>query len=96
VQKKNIRIFMERKPRTVIIGGSSGMGLATAQKLYSIGHEIVIASRSKDKLEKAVKSIGKAESHVLDVTKENDIIQFFKSVGPFDHLVTSASAATSG
>lgn len=82
---------MERKLRTVIIGGSSGMGLATAQKLYSLGHEIVIASRSKDKLEKAAKMIGKAENHILDVTKEKEIIQFFNSVGPFDHLVTSAA-----
>ncbi len=27
------------------------MGLATLQKLYSLGHDIVIASRSQDKLE---------------------------------------------
>jgi NAD(P)-dependent dehydrogenase (short-subunit alcohol dehydrogenase family) len=82
---------MAHKPKTVIIGGSSGMGLASAQKLYSLGHDIVIASRSKDKLEKAVKIIGKAESHVLDVTKEKEVIQFFNSLGPFDHLVTSAA-----
>lgn len=49
---------MGNKQRTVIIGGSSGMGLASARKLYSIGHEIVIASHSKDKLEKAAQSIG--------------------------------------
>lgn len=82
---------MERKVRTVIIGGSSGMGLATAQKLYSLGHEIVIASRSKDRLEKASKTVGGVETHILDVTKEKEIIQFFNSVGPFDHLVTSAA-----
>ncbi len=82
---------MPHKLKTVIIGGSSGMGLCLAQKLYALGHEIVIASRSKDKLGKAVKTIGKAESYVLDVTKEKEVIQFFQAVGPFDHLVTSAS-----
>lgn len=82
---------MERKLKTVVIGGSSGMGLAIAQKLHSLGHEIVIASRSKDKLEKAVKTIGKAEIYVLDVTKEKEVIEFFNAVGPFDHLVTSAA-----
>lgn len=77
--------------KTVIIGGSSGMGLAAAEMLHSLGHDIVIASRSKEKLEKAVKTIGKAEVHVLDITKENEIAQFFNSVGPFDHLVISAA-----
>ena len=66
-----------QKLKTVIIGGSSGMGLASAKMLHSIGHEIVIASRSKEKLEKAVKAIGRADSHVLDVTKEKDVAQFF-------------------
>ena len=82
---------MAHKPKTVIIGGSSGMGLASAQKLHSLGHDIVIAGRSKDKLQKAGKLIGKAESHVVDITKEKELIQFFASVGPFDHLVTSAA-----
>ena len=85
-----------QKLKTVIIGGSSGMGLASAKMLHSIGHEIVIASRSKEKLEKAVKAIGRAESHVLDVTKEKDVAQFFEKVGPFDHLVTSAASFAMG
>lgn len=82
--------------KIVIIGGSSGMGLATAKMLHSLGHEIVIASRSKEKLEKAVKMIGKAKSYVLDVTKEKDVAQFFEIVGPFDHLVTSAASFAMG
>lgn len=87
---------MANKPRTVIIGGSSGMGLAIAQKLYSLGHEIVIASRSKEKLEKAVALIGNAESHLLDATKEEELIAFFEAIGPFDHLVTSAADFITG
>jgi NAD(P)-dependent dehydrogenase (short-subunit alcohol dehydrogenase family) len=86
---------MEHK-KIVIIGGSSGMGLATAKMLHSLGHEIVIASRSKDKLKKAVQEIGKAESCILDVTNEKDIARFFDFVGPFDHLITSAASFTMG
>lgn len=82
---------MAHKLKTVVIGGSSGMGLATAQMLYALGHEIVIASRSEDKLEKAKKIIGKADSYVVDVTNENDVARFFNSIGSFDHLVTSAA-----
>lgn len=82
---------MKRKQKSVIIGGSSGMGLAIAQKLYSLGHDIVIAGRSQDKLDHAVKLIGEAKGYILDVTNENEISQFFDSIGPFDHLVTTAA-----
>ena len=82
--------------RTIIIGGSSGMGLATAKMLHTFGHDIVIAGRSKQKLEKAVKEIGKAQSCVLDVTNEKEIAEFFDSIGPFDHLVITAASFTMG
>lgn len=82
--------------KTVIIGGSSGMGLAAAKLLHSLGHEIVIAGRSKEKLETAAKIIGKAKSYSLDMTKEEEVLQFFHSTGPFDHLITSAAGFAMG
>lgn len=51
----------------------------------------MIASRSKKKLDQAVNEIGKAKSYVLDVTQEKEVLGFFQSVGPFDHLVTTAA-----
>ncbi len=88
--------MMEHTLKTVIIGGSSGMGLANAQMLHSLGHEIIIAGRSLNKLENAKKVIGKADSYILDVTKEKDVSLFFDSIGPFDHLVTSAASFIMG
>lgn len=67
------------------------MGLAAAQLLHAQGHDVVIAGRSKEQLEQAVHAIGKAESHPLDATDEEQLARFFQTVGPFDHLVTTAA-----
>jgi NAD(P)-dependent dehydrogenase (short-subunit alcohol dehydrogenase family) len=82
---------MEKSLRIVVIGGSSGMGLAVAKLMHTCGYQIVIASRSKEKLEKARKEIGEAEVHVLDLMKEAEVSSFFSKVGPFDHLFTPAA-----
>lgn len=82
--------------KSVIIGGSSGMGLAIAKLLKAQGHEVVIAGRSQEKLQHACKAIGKSEGYVLDITKEKQIEQFFSKIGPFDHLVITAAAFKMG
>lgn len=82
---------MAQKQRVVIIGGSSGMGFQIANEMHKLSYEVLIASRSKEKLEKAREAIGKIETRVLDARNEKEIIHFFSQVGPFDHLVTSAA-----
>jgi NAD(P)-dependent dehydrogenase (short-subunit alcohol dehydrogenase family) len=83
--------------RVVIVGGSSGMGLATAANLAEVGAKVIIASRSQEKLEKARQSIPEpVESRVLDTRNESAVKAFFSSLGQFDHLVISASDAAFG
>ncbi len=77
--------------KIVVVGGSSGLGLAIAQATAKLGAEVIIAGRSKAKLEKARQTIGPAEIRILDVTKETELAQGFSSIGPFDHLVTTAA-----
>jgi NAD(P)-dependent dehydrogenase (short-subunit alcohol dehydrogenase family) len=79
------------KKKTVVIGGSSGMGLAIAKAAYYLEHDVVIASRSKEKLKKAQQHIGAVQIHPLDITQEKKVMAFFSSIGPFDHLVITAA-----
>jgi len=83
--------------RVVIIGGSSGLGLATAKAAVADGAEVIIASRSSERLEKAKAEIaGKVQAFVLDVTDEAGVKAFFGKIGPFDHLVTPGNEAAFG
>lgn len=89
--------FHFKGKKIVIIGGSAGIGLATAKALAGLGAEIVIASRSTARLNAAMAQIGNgAVGHQLDVTDAWAIERFFETVGPFDHLATTAAAGAVG
>lgn len=83
--------------RVVIIGGSSGMGLALAAALVGAGAEVTIAGRSAERLADAERTLsdgpGKVRSVVVDITRERDIEQLFTDLGPVDHVVTTAADA---
>ncbi|UDL89638.1 SDR family oxidoreductase [Mesorhizobium sp. PAMC28654] len=77
---------------TVIIGGSSGIGLATARKLLGPGMKVTITGRNQGKLNNAWKSLGgAAEKAAFDASKPDEVRKFFNDLGPFDHLVLAAS-----
>jgi NAD(P)-dependent dehydrogenase (short-subunit alcohol dehydrogenase family) len=77
--------------RVVIVGGSSGIGLAVAEEATSQGAEVVIISSKAERVQEAIRSIGgKARGHVVDVSDERAVEGFFANLGAFDHLVFTA------
>jgi NAD(P)-dependent dehydrogenase (short-subunit alcohol dehydrogenase family) len=77
--------------RIVVLGGSSGIGLAVAQQAVDQGATAIIASSNAERVKQAVATLdGKAEGHGLDLSKEPDIQNLFEKVGDFDHLVFTA------
>ncbi|WP_030936676.1 SDR family oxidoreductase [Streptomyces sp. NRRL S-646] len=77
--------------RIVVIGGTSGIGLAVAEGAARDGAEVVVASRRQESVDAALKRLPEgAEGHVLDATDEESVRAFFARVGGFDHLVYTA------
>ena len=86
-----------KNQKIVIIGGSSGIGLETAKQVIALGAEVIIASRSEDKLHKAKEILGpRAAAYVLDTTDEQQVKSFFEQIGKYDHLVISAAETSGG
>jgi NAD(P)-dependent dehydrogenase (short-subunit alcohol dehydrogenase family) len=77
--------------RVVVVGGSSGIGLAVAEEAASQGAKIVIASSNAERIQKAIQSIGgEAQGESVDVSDESAVESFFAKLGAFDHLVFTA------
>jgi NAD(P)-dependent dehydrogenase (short-subunit alcohol dehydrogenase family) len=79
--------------RIVIIGGSSGMGLATARAAAAAGAAVTIASGDQARLNGALAGLpGSCHGAVVDTRSEADVAALFAGVGELDHLVYTASA----
>jgi NAD(P)-dependent dehydrogenase (short-subunit alcohol dehydrogenase family) len=84
------------KQRVLVIGGSSGIGLATAQLAAERGAHITIAGRSQAKLDAALMSLSSisptARALVVDITDASSIARLFSEMGNFDHLAMTGPA----
>ena len=77
--------------KVVVIGGTSGIGLAVAARCAALGADIVVASSSEAKVDAARGLLpAGAVAHVVDVTDEPQVAALFERVGAFDHLVFTA------
>ena len=77
--------------RVVVMGGSSGIGEATAKLFATRGAEVVITGRDEAKLSLAQTVTGASAAEVVDGTVPAAVTAFFAKLGPFDHLVLSLS-----
>jgi NAD(P)-dependent dehydrogenase (short-subunit alcohol dehydrogenase family) len=81
--------------KVVVVGGSSGIGLSTAAMAKQNGAEVIIASRSTEKLKAAADKIG-VKAIVADVTSDDSVASLFKQCGALDHVVVTAAQLKSG
>ena len=77
----------------LVIGGSSGIGYATAVGALAQGAKVTIASRSEEKLRAAKASLqGQVEARALDVADTAAVKAFFDASPAYDHVVVSGAA----
>src|SRR5258708_27965177 len=81
--------------KVVIVGGSSGIGLSTAELATREGAEVIIASRNAGRLNAAAGTIG-AKAIAADVTSDKSIEDLFGACGPVDHVVVTAAQLRPG
>jgi NAD(P)-dependent dehydrogenase (short-subunit alcohol dehydrogenase family) len=83
--------------RVLVIGGSSGIGLAAAAAALNSGATVTIASRSQAKLDAAAISLkGDIRTVVLDTSDEAALERFFDSEKSWDHIIVSAAQTPTG
>lgn len=87
---------MERKfegQTVVVVGASSGIGRAAAQKSAAGGAKVVMLSRSADKLAAAAASIeGTTDQHAVDMRNSAEVEAAFSIYQRIDHLILTAVA----
>ncbi|AOZ08269.1 SDR family oxidoreductase [Cupriavidus malaysiensis] len=96
--------------RVLVVGGSSGIGLAAARAFAARGAQVTIASRHQARLDAALASLSSLSSlgaadagagarvagQVLDVTDDAAVAAFFAQAEPWDHVVISAAQTATG
>ena len=81
----------------VVLGGSSGMGLATAKAAKAEGARVVVTGRTSQKLRVAEAELGKgARVIALDISDEAGTRKLFEGLDRVDHIFITGAAVGFG
>jgi NAD(P)-dependent dehydrogenase (short-subunit alcohol dehydrogenase family) len=82
------------KSKIVIVGGSSGMGLALARRCLDSGAEIIIVGRNEAKLKRAsevLRNPAGLNTIAADIAEEHQVANLFDRIDQLDHIVSTAA-----
>jgi uncharacterized oxidoreductase len=82
---------MAQRPRVLIAGGTSGIGLGMARAWRRRGHDVVVVGRDPTRIDGA--SEGGIVAERCDVTSADDIARVIDRHGPFDIVVFSSAVS---
>ncbi|HEY2582651.1 MAG TPA: SDR family oxidoreductase, partial [Mucilaginibacter sp.] len=77
--------------RLVLLGGTSGFGLATAQVAAKDEAEIIVVSSQQKRVDEALAVLPDSSSgYTADLADEKQVADLFEKIGEFDHLIFTA------
>ncbi|HIG40815.1 MAG TPA: SDR family oxidoreductase [Gammaproteobacteria bacterium] len=77
----------------VVIGGTSGIGLATARQAQEAGANVWAVSRSEDRVKKVAAEFPGINFEVCDTHDTDGLTALFSKVASVDHIVAAATGA---
>jgi NAD(P)-dependent dehydrogenase (short-subunit alcohol dehydrogenase family) len=81
--------------KVVVVGGSSGIGLSTAELAKREGADVIVASRNVARLDAVAEKLN-AIAIPADVTSDDSVAKLFRNCGPVDHVVVTAAQLRTG
>src|SRR5512140_979966 len=74
----------------VVIGGSAGIGLETAQRARAEGADVILAARNPDRLKQAAQEVGAQHTAAFDATDWAALDRFFQDLPEqIDHVMVT-------
>jgi NAD(P)-dependent dehydrogenase (short-subunit alcohol dehydrogenase family) len=77
--------------RVVVLGGTSGIGFATAKAAAGCGAQVTVVSRRPDSVDRALADLPPGtDGRPADLTDTDQVRRLFEDLGSIDHLVFTA------
>ncbi|MEU6773616.1 SDR family oxidoreductase [Streptomyces sp. NPDC046759] len=81
----------------VVIGGSAGIGLATARQARAEGATVILTGRDPERLRTAAAEVEARSTAAFDANDPDSLRQFFSELpGPIDHVLVTAGSPAYG
>jgi len=80
--------------RVLVVGGSSGIGLAVAKLVQRRGANVIVASRrAPERVAALPEPLNSIEAHSFDITAPTENKRLFDAIGRIDHMVVAVRPA---
>jgi NAD(P)-dependent dehydrogenase (short-subunit alcohol dehydrogenase family) len=78
------------RQRVVVLGGTSGIGFATAKAAACLGAQVTVVSSRAASVDRAVADLPGTDGRAADLTDADQVGRLFDDLGDIDHLVYTA------